>query len=574
MTYQSYSDPSTTVNSSGSTFLSSDAARTTTVQNKLDLQAELEKIRQQALALKSTIDAKAATEAAAPSGSTATAGSVTIDQLPKTASGTPNSTGYTYDPNTKLFTPRPGFTPPVPVVPAAPANPYDELITTQQTDITNQLNQIQNQEYDPLTRQVLQQINDSYNLAIQRQQQLNKASEQATTTRGFRLGTAQYSPDLAAQELTATVNDGVKAIADLQNQMNQALNKAKQADMDKKYETLNKEMDNLRSLQKEKANKVFEMNAKTQELLAKHQEEEKNAQAQAALQTKALAEIQNGNTDAADIFKKVNYNTDGTLVANPLLPKDIQALIDAKTGNKAGTQRILTDAEAKKFGLPKGSAISIAEAQSLGLMPKVGEGIGGDDNKLLSVTDAQNLGVPYGTTVGQARKMGKTPSDLSSTTKTMIEAAPNVITFVDKINKEIADAESGLGPIASRWKEFKAGKIGFSDPAFTALRTNVGLLTTLLMRMHVGARGGEYIMKHFTDLIDVAKQSPENLRAALNEIKDYANSLISEGKGGNQTPQTTTVQVNGQTYNVGQVYQDGSGVKWTVDANGKWTKQL
>ena len=48
--------------------------------------------------------------------------------------------------------------------------------------------------------------------------------------------------------------------------------------------------------------------------------------------------------------------------------------------------------------------------------------------------------------------------------------------------------------------------------------------------MHVGARGGEYIMKHFEDLIDQGKQDPDNLRAALQEIKTYAQSVEKEGK--------------------------------------------
>jgi hypothetical protein len=126
-------------------------------------------------------------------------------------------------------------------------------------------------------------------------------------------------------------------------------------------------------------------------------------------------------------------------------------------------------------------------------------------------------------------------ASLTNSTKTMIEAAPNVKYFVNKILGEVDQNEQGLGPAASRWREFKAGKVGLSDPAFTSLRTNMGLLQTLLMRMHVGARGGEYIMKHFQDLINSSTQSPENLRAALGEINAYADQVASEGQ-----PKTTT----------------------------------
>lgn len=117
---------------------------------------------------------------------------------------------------------------------------------------------------------------------------------------------------------------------------------------------------------------------------------------------------------------------------------------------------------------------------------------------------------------------------LTSATRAMLEIAPTVKYFVDTIRKEIAENEAGLGPVASRWREFKAGKIGFADPSFIGLRTDVGLLQTALMRMHVGARGGEYIMKHFQDLINSSTQSPENLLGALTQIDKYADQLLAE----------------------------------------------
>ena len=53
-----------------------------------------------------------------------------------------------------------------------------------------------------------------------------------------------------------------------------------------------------------------------------------------------------------------------------------------------------------------------------------------------------------------------------------------------------------------RWRDLWAGKIGAKDPAFMRLKVDTGLLMTLLMRMHVGARGGEYILGHFKEMID------------------------------------------------------------------------
>lgn len=154
-------------------------------------------------------------------------------------------------------------------------------------------------------------------------------------------------------------------------------------------------------------------------------------------------------------------------------------------------------------------------------------------DELLTVNDAQSLGVPYGTTKNQAASMGLTPSDLTAATKTMVESAPTVKMFANKISQEINDAKNGLGPMASRWREFAAGKIGLEDKAFTQLRTNISLLTTSLLKMHVGARGGDTMMAHFKELVDIGKQSPENLLAAISEISDYADFIAAKGdKGG------------------------------------------
>jgi hypothetical protein len=118
--------------------------------------------------------------------------------------------------------------------------------------------------------------------------------------------------------------------------------------------------------------------------------------------------------------------------------------------------------------------------------------------------------------------------NVTGTTRTMIETAPRVESLVARTRELVKQQQATLGPAASRWSEFMAGKIGAPNEQFTALRTDVGLLQTLLMRMHVGARGGNQIMEHFRDLIDSSKQSPENLLAALDEIQRYAESVAAE----------------------------------------------
>jgi len=129
---------------------------------------------------------------------------------------------------------------------------------------------------------------------------------------------------------------------------------------------------------------------------------------------------------------------------------------------------------------------------------------------------------------------------LTNATKTMIEMAPTVNKFADKIEPLIDQLNDELGPGSGRWTEFWAGKIGAKDPKYTQLRTDLGLLRTALMRMHVGARGGTDMLLYFKDLIDQGKQNPENLKAALMEIKSYAGDLIEKGRAGGMSPAVLT----------------------------------
>lgn len=142
---------------------------------------------------------------------------------------------------------------------------------------------------------------------------------------------------------------------------------------------------------------------------------------------------------------------------------------------------------------------------------------------------------------------------VTSTTKTMIEAAPKVRDFVTRIRTLVNQQRAQLGPAAGRWNEFMTGKVGAPNPQFARLRTDTSLLQTLLMRMHAGARGSQYLMAHFKELMDSGRQSPENLLAAIDEIDQYAQSLQhgdGGGGGGSESghQKGETRQYQGHTY--------------------------
>lgn len=130
----------------------------------------------------------------------------------------------------------------------------------------------------------------------------------------------------------------------------------------------------------------------------------------------------------------------------------------------------------------------------------------------------------------EAKKLNLTFKEETPTNdiKVMKQSVPSVVGLVKQSRKSIDAIEKRLGPAASRFSEYYSGKIGASDPDFRKLKADVNLLVTRLMKMHVGARGGEYIMKHFEEIINAGKDSPANMRAALDEIERYALEIADE----------------------------------------------
>jgi len=144
----------------------------------------------------------------------------------------------------------------------------------------------------------------------------------------------------------------------------------------------------------------------------------------------------------------------------------------------------------------------------------------------------------------QARMLEARGEALTANTKAMVEAVPKVQELSQRIRALVDQQEQSLGPMSSRWQEFMAGKIGSPNADFTKLRTDTGLLQTLLVRMHVGARGGQQMIEHFQKLIDSSKQSPENMRAALDEIDSYAADVAKQGV---DAKEATAAKAEGRT---------------------------
>jgi hypothetical protein len=92
-------------------------------------------------------------------------------------------------------------------------------------------------------------------------------------------------------------------------------------------------------------------------------------------------------------------------------------------------------------------------------------------------------------------------------------------------------AKGELGPVASRWNNFWAGKGLNGDQQ--AFRGTLGLIATKLMQAHMGNRGGKDALEHFAGLVPEAS-TPSALMTTLGNEYAYVNSLAKRPttKGG------------------------------------------
>ena len=175
-------------------------------------------------------------------------------------------------------------------------------------------------------------------------------------------------------------------------------------------------------------------------------------------------------------------------------------------------------------------------AESLGTVTTNTPGVYFDRMKKKYMMNTNNG--PMELTSEQSRQMNLSyHEDLPVTNiKAMQQNAPSVLFLASEAKKVVQDEIKNLGPLSSRWREFWAGKIGAPDPRFIELKTNLNLLKTKLSQMHVGAQGGIEMVKHFGELVEGGKQSPENMLSALDTIEKYANEVkqkkFSENDGG------------------------------------------
>ena len=187
----------------------------------------------------------------------------------------------------------------------------------------------------------------------------------------------------------------------------------------------------------------------------------------------------------------------------------------------------------------------------------------------------------------------KTNATLLQRTSLLNIAANSALDNLDLAIKASANVPRGGAKIVNQWSQYLSGN-------FTPNAALAGLDTAIYTygREYAKVTSGSYASisgltdsaQQEVDKLISAAQSPEAFASVTEMMKKDMQNVVNEnakavdsfpaavtklygfagGQGSTATP--TTVQSNGQSYNVGQVYNDGT-ANWTVDAQGNWTKQ-
>jgi hypothetical protein len=148
---------------------------------------------------------------------------------------------------------------------------------------------------------------------------------------------------------------------------------------------------------------------------------------------------------------------------------------------------------------------------------------------------------------------------LTSQSRAMAETAKEILPHLTTIEQEAAELDKlGLmGPIAGRWREFAAKKIGAGVLAggngtnaqkIGKFQTDVGLMMTAVARAHGGARGGgsPAMLEHMKDIMDAhGKDLPTflgNLQATREWMQGYADMVPGQPPASSPPSRTSATQ--------------------------------
>lgn len=141
----------------------------------------------------------------------------------------------------------------------------------------------------------------------------------------------------------------------------------------------------------------------------------------------------------------------------------------------------------------------------------------------------------------------------------MLPVFPRVNAQIDALDKA-----GKLGPIAGRWQDFLAGRVGAGDPEYAALASDISLLKGKVSQIHFGSNAGVQAVQRFDKILGADKMDAPQLKASLGSLfkilSIYGSRLPEDQKEQlKATPSTPIPQKDGEKkaeggYEVGATY--------------------
>ena len=265
----------------------------------------------------------------------------------------------------------------------------------------------------------------------------------------------------------------------------------------------------------------------------------------ARLQAKRMSALETSKFALERADTKLKTETDKTK------PMEGTSFYDPVTGTwKTAPEKIKP---AEDFTLSEGQIRYDAQGKEIARGGAKATAFDKDQNpdRVLSVEEAKNLGVPFGTTAGKA--YGTKPGDekLDKANAYSSEKADRAITLVDEALGKVSGWTTGFGALlgaipATEARDFAA--------LVDSIKANIGFneLSAMRAASPTGGALGQVAVQELNFLQSVlgsldAKQKPATVKANLEKIKTHFNNwkaTLGAGAGGAGTIQTTIGPIN------------------------------
>jgi hypothetical protein len=144
-----------------------------------------------------------------------------------------------------------------------------------------------------------------------------------------------------------------------------------------------------------------------------------------------------------------------------------------------------------------------------------------DPSILTSEERSQVPTTPQGTPIGFANPLRPGASAVSAA-----ERAQNVVDQLPRIQSEIQELSSTVGPIAGRWNQFWQGDVGVAAPKFAHLLADSEYLASAVALAHAYGRLPSSISDKFDKLYQAGKQDPKNMLAAMEVAMEWLPKIV------------------------------------------------